>query len=729
MNRVMQRFAAIFFLIAAMVAVIPDRVSAQAGAIDLTFNAQQLDSTNHNFWVNTPGKYGYVQASVVQPDGKVILGGDFETYNGKPVKSLVRLNTDGSLDETFSLADEIDVRTLALQPDGKIIVGGYFSQFAGQSRNRILRLNDDGSLDETFNPGSGAGQAREGAASTIYNIKLLPSGDIIVLGDFLTFNGQNKPNIVRLSATGALDNTFGLDQDTEIDLYNSPVSGGGLCILSNGRIMVGGSFKRNNEVLRNHICRLFANGTYDSTFGLVQSGANAGIREIIELSDGKLLLAGGFTQYNNAVRNRLVRINATGTLDDTFNPGGTGANQLIDKVVLDATGRIYIGGSFTQFNGVNRGGLARLSAAGAVDATFNNQVGNGIDWPNSGVYAIELLSGGNIAIGGYFRRYNTRRLNNFAVITNTGVIVETFNPTWDANGEVRALKALQGGKILALGFNFTHVNRQARNRIAILHADGSLDDDFKPGTGFDSFVFEAVQQPDGKIIVVGFFKNYNGTPRNGIARINLDGSIDAGFDPGTGGDNIYSVALRPDGKILVAGFFTNFNGVEKNRIALLNANGSLDEGFPNSTGANGAVQVIRITPSGKIAIGGTFTQYNGATANRVALLNADGSPDQGFLSGAGIPDGGFIWDILPGENAMYIAGSFQGYNGSFARSITRVLYDGGLDPTFQNGTAGSGPNGQVRALLEQPDGRLILGGSFVTYNALVNRAGIARLNA
>jgi hypothetical protein len=98
----MQRLTTILFLIAVMAAAISLGAFAQAGAIDLTFNAIQLDSTNHNFWVTNPGKFGYVQAAVVQPDGKIILGGDFETYNGKPVSSLVRLNTDGSLDEISS---------------------------------------------------------------------------------------------------------------------------------------------------------------------------------------------------------------------------------------------------------------------------------------------------------------------------------------------------------------------------------------------------------------------------------------------------------------------------------------------------------------------------------------------------------------------------------------------------------------------------------------------------
>jgi uncharacterized delta-60 repeat protein len=724
----MNRLIFNLLLIVALSSDISVGAFAQAGAIDLTFNAIQLDSTNHNFWVTNPGKFGYVQAAVVQPDGKIILGGDFETYNGKPVSSLVRLNTDGSLDESFKLSGPIDVRKLALQPDGKIIVAGVFTEHAGQPRNQILRLHADGSLDATFNPGSGPGLSKSGGTGSIVNVKLLPSGGIMVVGYFLTFNGQNRPYIVRLTSTGAVDPGFDAGNNIELDFLTSNVGGEALTILSNGRIMVGATFKRDNETLRNGVCRFFAGGTFDSTFGMGQTGANAGVKEIIELSDGKMLLAGGFNQYNNAIRNRLVRVNISGTLDDTFNPSGTGANQIIDVIRVDGTGRIYIGGSFTQFNGVNRGGLARLSAAGALDANFNNQAGNGIDWPNSGVYTLNFLNDGSLAIGGYFRRFNTRRLNNFAVAGNTGVIVEGFNPTWDANGEVRALTALQGGKILALGFNFTHVNKQARNRIAMLHADGSLDEDFKPGTGFDSFVFEAVQQPDGKIVVVGFFKNYNGTPRNGIARINLDGSLDAGFDPGTGGDNIYSVALRPDGKILIGGFFTSFNGKEKNRIALLNANGSLDEGFPNSSGANGAIQVLRLTPSGKIAIGGNFTQYNGATANRVALLNADGSPDPGFQSGTAIPDGGIIWNILPGENDMYIAGNFLSYNDTFTRSITRVLYNGSLDPGFQNGTTGSGPNGQVRALLEQPDGRLILGGTFIAYNTTNPRSFIARIN-
>ena len=87
-------------------------------------------------------------------------------------------------------------------------------------------------------------------------------------------------------------------------------------------------------------------------------------------------------------------------------------------------------------------------------------------------------------------------------------------------------------------------------------------------------------QSDGKIIIGGSFTSYDGIGRNSIARLNADGSLDIGFNPGTGANNpVHSITLQPDGKIIIGGDFTNYNGTGRNRVARLNTDGSLDTGF------------------------------------------------------------------------------------------------------------------------------------------------------
>src|SRR6185436_5746463 len=121
--------------------------------------------------------------------------------------------------------------------------------------------------------------------------------------------------------------------------------------------------------------------------------------------------------------------------------------------------------------------------------------------------------------------------------------------------------------IVAGGFN--SFNGTQRNGVARLNADGSLDRNFDPGLGADLALWVAALQPDGKVIIAGEFTTFNGFPRPHIARLNLDGSLDTSFDPGTNGPNgtIWSMALQPDGRVVIAGEFTQINGLSRNHIA------------------------------------------------------------------------------------------------------------------------------------------------------------------
>ena len=156
-----------------------------------------------------------------------------------------------------------------------------------------------------------------------------------------------------------------------------------------------------------------------------------------------------------------------------------------------------------------------------------------------------------------------------------------------------------------------------------LNADGSLDTSFNPGSGANSVVTSIALQPDNKIIIGGEFTSYNGTARNYIARLNADGSLDTSFNPGSGANStVYSVALQPDNKIIIGGEFTSYNGTARNRLARLNADGSLDTSFNPGSGASNTVYSIALQPDNKIIIGGYFTSYNGTDRNRLARLNA-----------------------------------------------------------------------------------------------------------
>ena len=220
----------------------------------------------------------------------------------------------------------------------------------------------------------------------------------------------------------------------------------------------------------------------------------------------------------------------------------------------------------------------------------------------------------------------------FTTYAQPGTIDLTFNPIDvgsgnGANNDVLTTSIQSDGKII-IGGNFTSYNGNVINRIARLNTDGTLDTTFNPGTGANGYVYTTSIQSDGKIIIGGRFASFNGISRNGIARLNTDGTLDATFDPGTGtGTNALrypsTTSIQSDGKIIIGGIFTSYNGIVRNNIARLNTNGTLDATFNPGTGANNSVSTTSIQSDGKIIIGGSFTGYNDIGRNRITRINGN----------------------------------------------------------------------------------------------------------
>jgi uncharacterized delta-60 repeat protein len=288
------------------------------------------------------------------------------------------------------------------------------------------------------------------------------------------------------------------------------------------------------------------------------------------------------------------------------------------------------------------------------------------------------------------------------------------------------------GKIL-VGGAFTEYNWEPQNRIIRLNTDGSLDDSFNIGTGFNQFVQSIAVQPDGKIIIGGGFTAYNGTTQNYIARLNTNGSLDTSFNIGTGfSDVVHQIVVQDDGKILVGGRFTSYNGTTQNRIARLNANGILDTSFAMGTigmGFNNFVNSIALQPDGKILVGGLFSNYNGTSRNRIARLNADGTLDTSFDIGTGFNTGAGETFIFQPDGKIIIGGGFTTYNGTAQNRIVRLNTDGSLDTSFNIGAGfnGGSPSTIIKTMVMQPDGKILAGGYFTEYNGTPQNR-IARLH-
>ena len=387
-----------------------------------------------------------------------------------------------------------------------------------------------------------------------------------------------------------------------------------------------------------------------------------------------------------------------------------------------------------QLSGVNPSGQLGAPATAILtivdDETFNEPAGSldtsfGPASANNFVHALALQEDGKIVVGGDFTALNGFTRNRIARINDDGTLDTKFSSaSLGANTSVRAV-ALQSDKRILIGGTFTMVNNTNRNGIARLNADGSLDGTFNPGAGANNHVFAVAQnRVNGtNVLIGGAFTSVNGVARNGIARLSDTGMVDLNFNPGLGANGpVYAIAIQPDGKVLVAGDFTLFNGVPRNRIVRLNANGSVDTSFDPGSGANAIVRALAIQVDGRILLGGAFTSVNGTALNRIARLNSNGSVDTGFTPGAGANDAVYAIAVqLDGK--ILLGGEFTQASGVTRSRITRLKPDGTVDPTINFGL---GANSFVSALILQADGKIVLGGGFTSYDG-VSRPCLARV--
>jgi uncharacterized delta-60 repeat protein len=665
------------------------------GSKDATFNTGT--GFNNEVWT-----------ILLQADGKILVGGNFTIYNGVTENRIIRLNTDGSKDNTFNTGTGFNsyVNTLAQQADGKILVGGLFTAYNGVAENGIVRLNIDGSKDTTFITGTGINSA-------VWTMTPQTDGKILVGGNFTIYNGITENRIIRLNSDGTKDATFNTGTGFNNEVW-------AIAQQADGKILIGGDFTTYNGITENRIIRLNSDGTKDATFN-IGTGFNIIIKTIAQQADGKILIGGNFTIYNGVTENRIIRLNADGSKDNSFNTG-TGFNNYVLTLAQQADGKILVGGSFSTYKGVTEIKITRLNSDGTKDAAFN--IGNTSTGFNNLVYTISQQTDGKNLVGGTFTSYKGITENRIIRLNTDGTKDTSFNIGNGFNDFVYNIAQQVDGKIL-VGGGFTTYNGVTENRIIRLNTDGTKDISFNTGTGFDGTVWTIVPQPDGKILVGGFFTAYNGVTENRIIRLNNDGTKDTSFNVGTGFDgNVWTIKLQPDGKILAGGFFTTFNGSTQNRIIRLNTDGTKDTSFNTGTGFDNTIFSIVQQADGKILAGGFFTNYNGITENRIVRLNTDGTKDTSFNTGTGFDS--IVWSIIQQANGKIIVGGFfTNYNGVTENRIITLNTNGTKDTAFISGT---GFNSEVYTINQQTDGKILVGGQFTTYKGDNSSTNLIKLH-
>lgn len=715
--------------------------SQNAGSVDPSFNSGKS--------YTGAGPDREVNTTVIQPDGKILVGGAFSSLSGEIRNGIARLNPDGSLDNGFvpETGQPTDgkvatIQTIALQPDGKIIIGGTYLVI-GEEENKILaRLNADGSQDDTFNPEPGVKPVnKEGG---IQSIALQADGKILVGGVFSSPGARSWDNIARLHPDGSFDTVY--SGDIRISILRT------LVIQQDGKILAGGYYIAGAM----QIMRLNSDLTVDSGFKL-NTGSFSVLNSIVLQPDGKILIAGGGTRTPNFQEVAIARLNSDGSFDNSFNTERL-TNRTIQTLALQPDGKILLGGN----------GVARLNKDGSFDTSFDVPRDGG-SFTSTRVNSISVQSDGKIVIGGDFPFIKEVVKNNLARLHPDGTPEKDFNlSNVGVNGKILDHVVQPDGKILIAG-EFSAYDGIRRMRIARLESDGTLDHSFSPGQGPNGPIHKIALQPDGKILVIGFFGGFDGFSRSGIARLNADGSLDESFNPGTflSSGGFLDISVLPDEKILVAGGI----GYEVNRLKMvrLNPNGTLDESFdPGNNLSKHSPDVVTdflVQPDGKIiavvffvnshdegefyhfsitrlnedgsldtsfipsVFGTTPELYVPGTASialqsdgkillvgdisrNIIRLNPDGSRDD-FSITLGFSPSRLTEIILQPDGKILVLADFTDFGGVTRNGIARFHNDGTLDESFD---PGDGPNGPLSGISLQEDGKILLTGDFTSFN-------------
>ncbi|NND07461.1 MAG: T9SS type A sorting domain-containing protein [Saprospiraceae bacterium] len=396
-----------YFTISVFLFAISSFSYAQPGTLDGDFDADGKVTTDLG------SSSDYCRALSIQQDGKIIAvgssSGDF---------AIVRYQPDGSLDNSFGTNGKVittfggqdHATCMALQQDGKILVAGSASGDFG-----LVRYNSDGSIDNTFSF-NGIVIADLGGGESVGSMELQPDGKIVVVGSTEFESGGMTEfdfAVVRYNIDGTLDNTFSLDGKVTTDLGNSTDVGRSVSLQSDGKIVVSGESYLSLTTSSDFASvRYNSDGTLDNSFGtngiVLTDYFNSpdGAQSSIIQPDGKIILAGYATDNGGSIGFALVRYNMDGSLDDTFTNGGqiltsvaTG-NGLCRSVSLQPDGKILLAG-FTSGGSNDDFALVRYTAEGLLDLSFlfgsvTTDFGNSRDR----AFSVAVQPDGKIVLGG-----------------------------------------------------------------------------------------------------------------------------------------------------------------------------------------------------------------------------------------------------------------------------------------------------------------------------------------
>lgn len=668
-----------------------------------------------------------VRAMSLQPDGRLIVGGDFRQVNTETRNGIVRLNPDGALDSTFQpvLGSNAAVTKLALQPDGKVLVAGNLP-LAGEPASpsdQFMRLNSDGTRDASFSP------VTDGSRG-IQALAVQADGKIIVAQAY----PPGMASLFRLNADGSRDSAF---QKSSVSWVTS------LIVQADGRVLVGGIFSEwmspSARESRSGVLRLHPDGTLDKSFNDPLS-----LGSVLSLAlqpDGKIL-AGTFacgmiepSSCKPARPGKLVRFLPNGVQDTTF-VSRTDIDGSVESIATQRSGHILIAGEFTQLEGAPRSGIARLNSDGSLDYSFDPGSGGGKSLPLrlsskflsvradddvmlSGVFdlfagmtrgQIIRLDGGAIAAAPPLIRVapSNQRTTTGQNVSFVVSLLSSLQPRfqWLRNGiaipgatqsmlNLTNVTSAMEGDYMVVITNSLGTTSSPPARLDVGPAPifpGAADPGFFHNLGQQEFVNDVAVQPDGKVLLCGGFDFVaDGGLQRPVVRLLHDGQRDPSFScpsslPSSDSPTVgYVILMQPDSKVVVAGENDNILDFPRCRVFRLNPDGQLDDSFgvaEFSAGHHALYKqpVVALQTDGKILVGGGFNSVGGLAQTNLARLGADGAVDREFRPK--VP--GQVTDVAQHlDGRIIVAGISYTPDGSLRAWLVRLHLSGEPDVEFK----------------------------------------------
>jgi uncharacterized delta-60 repeat protein len=698
----------------------------------------------------------------LQEDNKIVLAASMDGL-------IRRFNPEGSSDPGFHapVLEAPILYTMLVQPNGKILLGGLFEKVGNDPRNGLARLNSDGTLDLSFNPASEIG-------TTIFSMAMQANGKILLTGRFNSMDGQPSTNIARLNPEGTLDTGFSVISPANPG--NSPIP---LALEEDGTVLAG--FSSNLVRIANSEQATQSFVHVGSTLTWLRGGSSPEVFHTsfqssvdgvdwTELGTGKRI-TGGWSLNGVAVPlgSRLrVRGYVTGTsyyldfvpgppailtqpLDQTNNVNTVAALRVIAKglepmnfqwfkdgqsltgaqsaslVLSNVTGADSGGYSVTVSNaeGFSTSRVAQLSVidpvifkqptsvwlnAGEPLSLSVDAAGTGLvyQWkkdaqiiPGATSSTFVVTNAGTAQTGNYqvilTGTYGTLESAIVSAHVNSALMT-AWNPKFEATTEWGLFQAgvIHDNDLFVGGLFRTQVTPFRRDLVKFKIDDPAIDPSFAPEPKNDDDlggVTTLTIAPNGQLMVGGNFSTISGQRQPYLARLQPDASLDPLFKPVLEGPfaglftEVYDIEYQPDGRILIVGDFSSVNGQSRPGVARLFPDGTLDESFnPDVSSVPRLTWASLLQPDGKIIIYGWD----------LMRLNADGTADTDFAGSINADSFGSV-QLLPNNQLLV-----NSQAAVFEPIVTLLNPDGTVDFNF----TGSRTHGSLVGL--QADGKILI---------------------